>query len=342
MPSSERIIGFSTGAIAKGDFRRALDSLRKSRVQAVELSALREHELPELMNSLKDLDLGQYAYVSVHAPTKLDHVQEHEAVALLHAAASLHLPIVVHPDTISSPDLWQPFGSLLLIENMDKRKPIGRTASELRRSFDTLPDAGLCFDIAHARQVDPTMTESAQILREFGGRLREVHASGVSTHSVHAQISEAARWRFSSVAHLIPERVPIILESPVQESVIPGEIAFARTAFSPWLSILQADIDHVFDPKVESLRRYWVENFLKSLQTTNISLIDFEAVIRHLPTGGAFAPGEVLFSAGDLLDRLSDEQKDELRRHLYVRVKELASQYPELRSTFRNQFVAVE
>src|SRR5208282_2361322 len=215
--------------------------------------------------SLKDLDLGVYKYVSVHAPTKFDQIQENEAVGLLETAASLNLPIVVHPDTISSPHLWRSFGSLLLIENMDKRKPIGRTASELRGSFDALPDAGLCFDVAHARQVDPTMIESAQILREFSSRLREVHASGVSTRSVHTQISEASRCAFSSVAYLIPKTTPIILESPVDEEMILEEINCARAAFSPWLSRLQTDIDDVFALKIESLRKYQVENFLKVL-----------------------------------------------------------------------------
>src|SRR5271169_4744734 len=192
MPSSKRIIGFSTGAIAKGDFRRALDSLRKTHVSAVELSALREQELPELASSLKDLDLRGFTYVSVHAPTKFDQLKEKDGIRLLESAASRGLPIVVHPDAIHSIDLWRSFGSLLLIENMDKRKAIGRTAAELKNSFDVLPLAGLCFDVAHARQVDPSMVESAQILRDFKDRVREVHASGVTTRSVHGAISSAA------------------------------------------------------------------------------------------------------------------------------------------------------
>ena len=341
MPFSERIIGFSTGAIAKSDFRRALDSLKKLHVPAVELSALREHELPDLMDSLKDVDLRAFAYASVHAPTKFDRVQESGAVTLLQAAASKGLPIVVHPDIISSPNLWKSFGSLLLIENMDKRKPIGRTAFELRKSFDALPDAGLCFDVAHARQVDPSMIESAQILREFSGRLREVHASGVTTRSVHAQISEAARCAFSEIAHLIPDTVPIILESPVGESLIPEEIECARTAFSPWFNRLRIEIDDVLDLKIESLRRHQAENFFKILQMTNISLRDFESVISQLPTGGTYSAGDAFLSARDLLDRLSDIQKIQLREHLYRRVKDLAREYPDLTSTFHNQFVGV-
>jgi hypothetical protein len=44
-----RPIGFSTGALAKGDFRRGLDLQRRSGISAIELSALRDHELPHLL-----------------------------------------------------------------------------------------------------------------------------------------------------------------------------------------------------------------------------------------------------------------------------------------------------
>ena len=69
-------------------------------------------------------------------------------------------PIVVHPDAMFDFSLWREFGNLLCLENMDKRKPVGRTVQELDRIFQELPDASFCFDIGHARQVAPTMTEA--------------------------------------------------------------------------------------------------------------------------------------------------------------------------------------
>jgi hypothetical protein len=341
MASSERLIGFSTGAIAKGDFRRALSSLKKSDVPAIELSALRERELPELMHSLAQLDLKGFAFVSVHAPTKFEDLNEIEVIRLLQNAASLRLPIVVHPDTVQSPELWRPFKDLILIENMDKRKPIGRTASELRTVFEVLPEAGLCFDVAHARQVDPSMIESAQILREFKDRLHEVHASGVSTRSIHAPISAAARFAYSSIAGLIPETLPIILESPVDEAMIHDEIDFARQAFSLF-DRLRSDIDDVLDLKIPALRKPQAENFLKILRMTQVKLSDFDNVISNLPTGGAFSSDDVLFSARDLLEKLSEEQKCQLKEYLFHLVKALAKEYPDLRSEFREQFASVE
>ena len=44
-----RQIGFSTGALARGDFRYALDILADQGIHAVELSALRESELDPLL-----------------------------------------------------------------------------------------------------------------------------------------------------------------------------------------------------------------------------------------------------------------------------------------------------
>jgi hypothetical protein len=241
MDFSERVIGFSTGAIAKGDFHLALGLLRSAHVTAVELSALREHELLALAPALRDIDLSGFVYVSVHAPTNLNDLHEREVVELLEGAASLGLPIVVHPDTIQSPDLWRPLEPSLLIENMDKRKPVGRTLSELKTIFAVFPRAGFCFDVAHARQVDPTMIESALMLREFSGRLREVHVSGVTTRSIHGLISTAAAFAYSSVADLIPNRVPVILESPVNESMIQDEISFAQQTLSSGFERIRAE-----------------------------------------------------------------------------------------------------
>jgi len=341
MGYSERIIGFSTGAVSKGDFGWALDALRRAGVRAVELSALREQELPKLANSLKDLDLADFEYVSVHAPTKFTEIKETEAVRLLEAAANRKLPIVVHPDSVQIFSAWNAFGSLLLVENMDKRKGMGRTADELKQSFEVLPNAGLCFDVAHARQVDPSMVEATQILVDFGDRLREIHASGVTTRSVHGVISNAAGSAYAGIAHLIPHGVPIILESPVQESSIVEEIAFARNVFSPWLERLLTDVDDVLDVKIDSLRKRQAENFLSILKMTRISLQDFEAVITHLPTGGPYNPGDILLSARDLWARLSDLEKTQLQEHLLRRMREIAREYPELKSKFQEQFADV-
>ena len=123
--------------------------------------------------------------------------------------------------------------------------------------------------------------------------------------------------------------------------MIAEEIDFARNTFSPWLRKLCTDIDDVLDLKVESLRKYQAQNFFRVLQMTRITLRDFEGVISHLPTGGPYNPGDVLFSTHDLLDRLSESEKAQLKEHLLRRVRDLAREYPDLRSEFREQFANV-
>ncbi len=225
-----RPIGFSTGALAKGDFRRGLEILRRHKIEIVELSALRQHELEPLMSSLDDLDLDTFEYLSVHAPSRISPGAEDEVVSQLLRLIERDWPVVVHPDAISNADAWKPFGDLLCIENTDIRKPIGRTVRELQTMFDALPEASFCFDMGHARQVDPTMSEAALILETFGGRLRQLHVSEVNSSSNHAPLTLASLLAFSKIAYLIPEEIPVVFETPVHEQLVRREIACAARA----------------------------------------------------------------------------------------------------------------
>ena len=56
-------IGFSSGSLAKGDFRLAVNLLVESSANAIELSALRESELKGLITSLDDLKLDHFKYI---------------------------------------------------------------------------------------------------------------------------------------------------------------------------------------------------------------------------------------------------------------------------------------
>lgn len=209
------LIGFSTGSLALGDVRCGLQMVKGHATSAIELSALREQELVPLVESLDSLDLGQFSYISLHAPSKLQYMTECDVVSALTAVANRKWPIVVHPDVITDYHTWRRLGRMLCLENMDKRKAIGRTAAELASFFAQLPDATLCFDIGHARQIDPTMCEADTILRRFGDRLQQIHLSLVNSRSVHEPLNYESILAFRRVAHLLPSGVPIILETPV-------------------------------------------------------------------------------------------------------------------------------
>ena len=67
-----RTVGFSTGALARGDYRHALEMLSDKPVTAVELSALRQDELRLLVEDLGNLNLRRFPYVAFHAPSSID------------------------------------------------------------------------------------------------------------------------------------------------------------------------------------------------------------------------------------------------------------------------------
>jgi len=225
-----RAIGFSTGALACGDFHKGLGMLRQTKIAVVELSALREAELGPLVGALDALDLSQFTYVSVHAPSLFPQEHESQVVDLLQTIIDRDWPVIVHPDAIRDHSLWRKLGAALCIENMDKRKPIGRSADELRRVFDLIPDASFCFDIAHARQFDSTMTEAYLLLTAFSRKLRQVHVSEVNTSSKHDVMSYSSILAFREVAHLIPVDIPLILETPTAPQDLETEMKRAREA----------------------------------------------------------------------------------------------------------------
>ncbi len=224
----KRLIGFSTGALAKGDFRRALALLRDRRIAAVELSALRVEELAPLLGALPSLELQDFRFVSFHAPSRFGQEREEWVVGCLAPVVARGYPVVVHPDVLFTPALWSKLGGNLLIENMDKRKAAGRTVRELAPIFESLPGARFCFDIGHARQIDPSMTEARLLLHAFRNRLAEVHVSEVNTASQHQPISTNAAAAFQLVAEYIPESVPIIVESLIDQGQSEIEVEMRR------------------------------------------------------------------------------------------------------------------
>lgn len=227
-----RSIGFSTGALAYGQFRDALGMVGPHAVQAVELSALRESELMPLMAALPDLDLRRFRYVSVHLPSHLADTSEGEVVAALGPCRERKIPVVLHPDVIRDVSLWRSFGDLLCIENMDKRKPTGRTAGELASFFGALPEASFCLDLAHARQIDPTMGEAREMLHRFGARLRQIHISELDSAGRHHGLSIATILAARRVLPLIPEDAPAIIESQVTPDGMAAELRSVEEAFT--------------------------------------------------------------------------------------------------------------
>ena len=79
--------------------------------------------------------------------------------------------------------------------------------------FDALPDAGLCFDIAHAWAVDPTMSVGSAILDRFGSRLRQLHISSVDDGQHHIPLTAEHEELFGPLLDRCRD-VPWIIEAP--------------------------------------------------------------------------------------------------------------------------------
>lgn len=226
-----RAIGFSTGALAKGDFAAGIELQRRvGRINAIELSALREHELRTLVNRSRLLDLRGFSYISFHAPSKLKEMSETEVFDLLEQLPE-EWPIIAHPEILQTPSLWRRLGERLCLENMDNRKTTGRTVEELLQLFSSFPDAGFCLDVGHARQIDPTMTSAILMLRHFGGRLRQLHVSEVGSRGEHLRLGATSRYAMERVARHIPDHCPLVIESVTPANAILDELHAVITTF---------------------------------------------------------------------------------------------------------------
>ena len=179
---------------------------------AAELSAISEPELPGLVDYLRQDPVLPFHYLSIHAPSKLRGDDEQQAIEQLLLVLDRVDAIVVHPDTIVDADRYAPLGRRLVLENMDTRKPSGHRTADLRPLFAQLPDAGLCLDVAHAKDVDPSMAVAHELLDAFSERLRQVHISSLDENRHHVPLTPADEELFGPVLERCSD-VPWILEA---------------------------------------------------------------------------------------------------------------------------------
>lgn len=124
-----RPIGFSTGALAGGDFERGLETVHRHGLNVVELSALPQNELIPLLDAIPQFDLQAFRYISVHAPSWFEPADEAELCIRLWGVAHRGWPIVVHPDVITDFGRWREFRGAICIEKYGQEKanwPLGR------------------------------------------------------------------------------------------------------------------------------------------------------------------------------------------------------------------------
>lgn len=216
-------VGASTGWLGAGERRSGAPApawpvlaalAAEHGADACEFAALAEPELAGLVAWLEGRPQLPFGFVSLHAPSKQRALPEAELVALLERAAPAVGAIVLHPDVIGDPALWARLGRTLVLENMDPRKQDARTADELARWFAVLPQAGLCFDVAHAQAIDPSLAEGHRILDRFGDRLRHVHVSLLDAAHHHVPLDAPGERELAPLLRRCRD-VPWILEAPL-------------------------------------------------------------------------------------------------------------------------------
>ncbi len=209
-------LGFSTGALALGDFAAATNWMVRHHVKIIELSALRFDELEPLVARLPEIPIKEFTYVSFHAPSFFKQDQERRVIELLRAVKDRGWNIIVHPDVLYRPRLWADFGPQLLIENMDRRKATGRTVEELTLLFSKLPEARLCLDVAHARQLDTSLKLLSDLISMFWDRVAEVHISELDSMCHHRPMSNGAVIDYQRFARWLGDRKHVIIESALE------------------------------------------------------------------------------------------------------------------------------
>lgn len=213
------LVGASTGYMEelRDDWAAQVAEARAVSPFAAELSALSETQLRPLREYLASGPALPFRYLSIHGPSKDRRLSEEALVRELDELAECADGIVMHPDTIEEPELYRVLGRKLLIENMDARKELGRTHDELAATFVELPEAGFCFDIAHAWSIDPAMSVAAELLDAFGERLRHLHVSSLSPDLHHIPLTAEHEDLFGPLLQRCLG-VPWILEAPPRSS----------------------------------------------------------------------------------------------------------------------------
>ncbi len=212
-------MGVSTGFMWdwRGDWPKQIEQAKEVSTFAIELSALSEDELRPLLEFLEANERLPFRYLSVHGPSKQRNLPERALVQLLVRVAHFCDGIVMHPDTMDNLEAYRQLGAKLVLENMDSRKSQGRYTEELQRFFDELPDAGFCFDIAHAWSVDQGMRLGDELLSAFMTRLRHVHLSSLSDDQHHIPLTPEHEDLFLPLLSRCLD-VPWILEAPAPDS----------------------------------------------------------------------------------------------------------------------------
>jgi hypothetical protein len=217
-PLVERVgtaFGIATGAFVteREDWPAAIERARGERWRWLELTALRGR-LGSLLRFLEVRPdaLEGFERVSVHAPAKTKDTPA-EVVGMVEP---LPFDIVLHPDVYGAEPACGRLGARAVFENMDVAKGFGRDVEDLREVLTAFPEAGFCLDVAHVWTNDRTLRLGHELIDEFGGRLRQLHVSGIEGDGTHRPTTSADLELYAPLLERC-RHVPWLLESEITE-----------------------------------------------------------------------------------------------------------------------------
>jgi hypothetical protein len=100
--------------------------------------------------------------------------------------------------------------------------------------FSKLPKARMCLDLAHARQLDTTLTLLSDLLSRFVGRIAEIHISELDSRCQHVPMSWSAVEDYQRLPWGGDACIPVIIESMLEDEstrLRKDEVLLARKAF---------------------------------------------------------------------------------------------------------------
>lgn len=159
--------------------------------------------IPELARFLETG--GGSGRVSVHAPCGVG--------AMIGLLPETVEQVVFHPNTLEDLRPVRALGARAAIENMDARKPTGRTVDELELFFAELPQARFCFDVAHALHHDATLELGLELADRFADRLGQLHVSVLAPDCWHLPLTSAAVEKLRPLLERC-RHVPWVIEAP--------------------------------------------------------------------------------------------------------------------------------
>jgi len=165
--------------------------------QVIELGLLKSHRIENdsFFDEEDIYNLKQFKHVSIHAPGLFTCNDSEDSIKrpvrypskdteffiekLIDIAKSVNArAILFHPDLVDDfPWLNEKIGDLLVFENMDNLKKLGRTVEDMEKVFKQSPQSRWVCDINHIYTNDKTMKLADEFYAAFKDRLAYYHVS---------------------------------------------------------------------------------------------------------------------------------------------------------------------